>query len=108
MATYNILFNSSRKVILSLSAYHLTKAASLSERFMEAAAGQAPEDPGSSGSGNKNINKYGNMNLKNFDNSDSDSVETEEISQEIKKGSPKKGSLADKANAVKRFNDSGV
>ena len=81
---------------------------SLSERFMEAAAGQAPEDPGSSGSGNKNINKYGNMNLKNFDNSDSDSVETEEISQEIKKGSPKKGSLADKANAVKRFNDSGV
>ena len=48
------------------------------------------------------------MNLKNFDNSDSDSVETEEISQENKKGSPKKGSLADKANAVKRFNDSGV
>ena len=81
---------------------------SFSERFMEAAAGQAPEDSSSSGSGNKNINKYGNMNLKNFDNSDSDSVETEEISQENKKGSPKKGSLADKANAVKRFNDSGV
>ena len=35
------------------------------------------------------------MNLKNYDSS----VENE---------APKKGSLADKANAVKRFNDSGV
>ncbi|SNU09720.1 YidC/Oxa1 family membrane protein insertase [Lachnospiraceae bacterium] len=78
----------------------------LSERFMEAATGQAPEQEGSTGSGNKNINKYGNMNLKNYDGYNSDNTEVEET--EIKKGSPKKGSLADKANAVKRFNDSGV
>ena len=77
-----------------------------SERFMEAATGQAPEETKSSGSKNKTINKYGNMNLKNYEGFGSDEVETEET--EIRKGSPKKGSLADKANAVKRFNDSGV
>ena len=67
----------------------------LGQRMTEAAMGQTSDESSSSASKNKSLNKYGNMNLKNYDSS----VENE---------APKKGSLADKANAVKRFNDSGV
>ncbi len=67
----------------------------LGQRMTEAAMGQTSDESSSSTSKNKSLNKYGNMNLKNYDSS----VENE---------APKKGSLADKANAVKRFNDSGV
>ena len=67
----------------------------LGQRMTEAAMGQTSDETSSSTSKNKSLNKYGNMNLKNYDSS----VENE---------APKKGSLADKANAVKRFNDSGV
>lgn len=67
----------------------------LGQRMTEAAMGQTSDESSSNTSTNKSLNKYGNMNLKNYDSS----VENE---------APKKGSLADKANAVKRFNDSGV
>ena len=67
---------------------------SLTQKITEAAMGQ-PQEEETQQSTNKTISKYGNMNLKNIDNGD-----TEEP--------PKKGSLADKANAVKRFNDTGV
>lgn len=67
----------------------------LGQRTTEAAMGQTSDESSSNTSTNKSLNKYGNMNLKNYDSS----VENE---------APKKGSLADKANAVKRFNDSGV
>jgi YidC/Oxa1 family membrane protein insertase len=85
---------------------------SFSERFMEAAMGQQPEpEQNTTVSKNRTLNKYGSMNLKNFDsnyadNSDSDNNAESDFNTTTK--SPKKGSLADKANAVKRFNDSGV
>ena len=85
---------------------------SFSERFMEAAMGQQPEESQSTtSSGNKTLNKYGSMNLKNFDSyyADQSADDTNDNTQDISTTkSPKKGSLADKANAVKRFNDSGV
>lgn len=68
---------------------------SLTERLY----GQAGEGEGGSSqsnvSTNRSLNKYGNMNLKNYE---SEATNTR----------PKKGSLADKAGAVKRFNDTGV
>ena len=70
---------------------------SLSEKLMEAASGQvSSQNEDGSVSKNKSMNTYSSMNLKNYD------------SQPEKNSSPKKGSLADKANAVKRFNDTGV
>jgi len=66
----------------------------LSQRFTEAAMGQPTEEQTKSSS-NSTLSKYGNMNLKNY--------EADQTAEP-----PKKGSLADKANAVKRFNDSGV
>ncbi|MBO4863498.1 MAG: membrane protein insertase YidC [Eubacterium sp.] len=84
----------------------------LSERFMEAATGQAPQEDRSPASKNMTLNKYGNMNLKNYDGdsateSDESSAGEESFETDNSK-KPRKGSLADRANAVKRFNDSGV
>ena len=68
---------------------------SLTERLY-GAGGEGDSGDGSPGvSTNKGLNKYGNMNLKNYES-------------EATQSKPKKGSLADKANAVKRFNDTGV
>lgn len=63
------------------------------QRFTEAATGETTEES-TSKSSNSSLNKYGNMNLRNY-----------EAAEQVE---PKKGSLADKANAVKRFNDTGV
>ena len=88
---------------------------SLMEKFQEAAMGGDPSQEEKTT--NKNLSKYSNMNLRNFDSeadtSDSDSddsdMDTDEGSNTANvSGGPKKGSLADKANAVKRFNDTGV
>ena len=81
------------------------------EKFTEAAMGQAPQETAQQT--NERLSKYGNMNLKNYDNSSNESSDDTDNSSDstnssINKNSPKKGSLADKANAVKRFNDSGV
>ncbi len=83
---------------------------SLTERFMETATGQPSEESSGSVSKNQKLNKYSSMNLKNYGSSDSNTSDDDnESSEEIKPSkNPKKGSLADKANAVKRFNDSGV
>ena len=70
---------------------------SLTERLY-GAGGEGGEGGSSSQSNvstNRSLNKYGNMNLKNYE---SEATNTR----------PKKGSLADKAGAVKRFNDTGV
>ena len=88
---------------------------SFMQKMSEAAMGQTSEDS-SSTSTNKSLNKYGNMNLKNYDsqietNSSSDDGSLSDDSGNVsinETGAPKKGSLADKANAVKRFNDTGV
>jgi membrane protein insertase, YidC/Oxa1 family, C-terminal domain len=86
---------------------------SLMEKFQEAAMGADPSEEESK-STNKNLNKYSNMNLRNFDSEaddvdDSDSADTESSNDtDSSKSKPKKGSLADRANAVKRFNDTGV
>ena len=82
---------------------------SFMEKFTEAAMGQNPQEEARQT--NQKLSKYGNMNLKNFENTAteeaSDNSDSESITQS--KNSPrKKGSLADKANAVKRFNESGV
>ena len=95
---------------------------SFSEKLTEAAMGQSQESQSSNASTANKLSKYGNMNLKYFETEDSvdddstDSKEQVNLSKESdnnsisnsNKKSPKKGSLADKANAVKRFNDSGV
>ena len=86
---------------------------SLSEKFMEAATGQAPQEDRSPAARNMTLNKYGNMNLKNFDvdgtasGTEEASVSDDSFETDYSK-KPRKGSLADRANAVKRFNDSGV
>lgn len=69
---------------------------SLTERLYGAGAEGDSGSGSSNVSSNKGLNKYGNMNLRNYE---------PEATEERK---PKKGSLADKANAVKRFNDTGV
>ena len=83
------------------------------ERMSESMMGEAEAEE--TKEKNKSMNKFGNMNLKNFesevDNSnDSDDADsTDDASDNNSSASaPKKGSLADKANAVKRFNDTGV
>ena len=67
---------------------------SLTER-LTAGAGQPADESQSRTPANRTVSKYGNMNLKNYE-SDATTSTT------------KKGSLADKAGAVKRFNDTGV
>ena len=69
---------------------------SLTERLYGAGAEGDSGSGSSNVSNNRGLNKYGNMNLRNYE---------PEATEERK---PKKGSLADKANAVKRFNDTGV
>jgi YidC/Oxa1 family membrane protein insertase len=66
-----------------------------------------------SSSTNKNLSKYSNMNLRNFDNEADDSADSSDSDADssndtVSSSGPKKGSLADRANAVKRFNDTGV
>ncbi len=85
------------------------------EKFQEAAMGADPSAEDSS-STNKNLSKYSNMNLRNFDNEADDSADSSDSSDSdadnsnatVSSSRPKKGSLADRANAVKRFNDTGV
>ncbi len=91
---------------------------SFAQKMSEAAMGQMPEEENTSN--NKKLSKYSNMNLRNLEVSDNDESESDSnSSDEIENDSdamrqntmgkkPKKGSLADKANAVKRFNDTGV
>ena len=57
----------------------------------------------------KGIKQYSNYNLKNYgkDSSGSESDEATSTDSEVK-STPQKGSIADRANAVKRFNDEGV
>ena len=89
---------------------------SLMERYMDAASGKTTEETSesNSSSGNAKLARYSNMNLKNFDS------EVEEINEAVKENvdtdlteeidsvrKPKKGSMADKAAAVKRFNEMG-
>ena len=69
---------------------------SLTERLYGAGAEGDSGSGSSNVSNNRGLNKYGNMNLRNYE---------PEATEERK---PKKGSLADKANAVKRFNDTGI
>ena len=81
---------------------------SFSEKMADMASGNYGEEE-STASKSTRVTNYSNMNLKNY----SESVSSEDtgnddesvIDNEIV---PKKGSLADKANAVKRFNDTGV
>ena len=87
------------------------------ERLQEAAMGQPVEEE-SAASRASRVTTYGQMSLKNFeavsgDNADASSDDGSDItsgSSEVSenKTQPKKGSLADKANAVKHFNDTGV
>jgi len=83
------------------------------EKFQEAAMG-ADTSAEENKAKNKNLNKYGNMNLRKFDSEadtldDSDSYDTIDLNSTVSSSNgPKKGSLADRANAVKRFNDTGV
>ncbi|MBR6402919.1 MAG: membrane protein insertase YidC [Eubacterium sp.] len=81
---------------------------SLMEKFTEAAMGQNPQEEAKQV--NQRLSKYSNMNLKNYDNSSSeDEGNSSDSESSTQSNSPrKKGSLADKANAVKRFNESGV
>lgn len=91
---------------------------SFAQKLSEAAMGQMPEEENTSN--NKKLSKYSNMNLRNLEisdtneseSSDSSSDESDNDSMDIKPEAggkkPRKGSLADKANAVKRFNDTGV
>lgn len=87
---------------------------SLGQKLTEAAMGETSDDSRPSGTTNQKLNKYSNMNLKNYDYQGSSSDDTDNDTSDnntqssLEKNSPKKGSLADKANAVKRFNDSGV
>ncbi|MCR5544464.1 MAG: YidC/Oxa1 family membrane protein insertase [Eubacterium sp.] len=82
---------------------------SFMDKLNDAMMGESPEEETKS---NATLNKYSNMNLKRYDNSASEeSTSTDDTASENEsttKNQPKKGSLADKANAVKRFNDSGV
>ena len=69
---------------------------SLTERlYGSAGEGGDGSSSQSNVSTNRSLNKYGNMNLKNYES-------------EATNSRPRKGSLADKAGAVKRFNDTGV
>ena len=104
-----------KKAEISIAKRKASGKKSLSQKLAEAAAGQTGTEETSDSPANSKLNTYGRMNLKNFDYqsdslsdevSDDDSDTTTQSS--TSKNSPKKGSLADKANAVKRFNDSGV
>jgi YidC/Oxa1 family membrane protein insertase len=85
---------------------------SFSERLTESMMGQTEEEEAKET--NKSMNKFGNMNLKNFEsevdnsNDTDDADSSDDASDNSSASAPKKGSLADKANAVKRFNDTGV
>ena len=83
---------------------------SFSERLTESMMGQAPEEE--TKETNKSMSKFGNMNLKNFESEVDTTDDADDIDDASDNNSsasaPKKGSLADKANAVKRFNDTGV
>ncbi len=80
------------------------------ERMSESMMGQTEEQE--TKETNKSMNKFGNMNLKNFESEVDTTEEADSIDDSSDNNSsasaPKKGSLADKANAVKRFNDTGV
>ena len=85
---------------------------SFMDRMTEAAMGQTQE-PESEAAKASRVTSYANMNLKNFDASGSDSGSSDSADDtagygDVVVNSPKKGSLADKANAVQRFNDTGV
>ena len=82
------------------------------ERMSEAAMGQQ-QMPESDAAKATRVKSYANMNLKNYDASGSDSDSSDSADDSAGNGdvvvnNPKKGSLADKANAVQRFNDTGV
>lgn len=88
------------------------------ERMMEGAYGNAAEAEESRET-NKGYGKIANMNLRNMespvaDTADDNSITAEDISEKAEKTvssnkkQPRKGSLADKVNAVSRFNDTGV
>ncbi|MCR5214483.1 MAG: YidC/Oxa1 family membrane protein insertase [Eubacterium sp.] len=78
-----------------------------SEKMAEMASGQT-EQEGTSSSTATRVTTYSNMNLKNYNNSDADDDTEADESYDRSEIVPKKGSLADKANAVKRFNNTGV